>query len=125
MRTAVLIALLPLAAAAGEPVEVPGLDVEANVRAMLEAARREQAVSEGAPVAAPPAEPIQPAPVTPAAATPLASAPVVPAQRAGPPGTAPAHVPLPLKTITIQDLKGVKELADELESARRQAPERR
>ncbi len=38
--------------------------------------------------------------------------------------TVSTHVPLPVKTITVRDLKGVRDVADELDAAKRQAPQK-
>jgi hypothetical protein len=49
-------------------------------------------------------------------------APTAPAEE--PVETVSTHVPLPVKTITVRDLKGVRDVADELDAAKRQEPQK-
>lgn len=122
-RAALLWVFLPLATTADDlaPLPIPALDVEANVRAMLEQAR--QAAHDAA---GPVLQPASPEPVAPASAP--AKTSVQPAITEDPePAPAAAestHVPVPLKTITVRDLEGVRGVADELENARQQAPKK-
>lgn len=102
MRVAMV--LLPLAMMATES-SLASVREEADV-AMLTAVGEAQTVS----------------PVNPPSGA-AQSPPAGQTPRVAPPSSAPAHVPLPVKTITIRTFEDIDDIDEELESARRQASE--
>lgn len=95
---------------------IPDMDIAANLRRMLEAARAEQAGVESAadrlPAAPAHAVPAVPPPV-------VATPPVQPAPApAAPPAQTSDYVPLPEREFTIRSVDDIRELARELEEAK-------
>ncbi|GAB4288177.1 MAG: hypothetical protein Kow0096_00360 [Thiohalomonadaceae bacterium] len=114
-------------------VAIPELDVAENVRRMLEASRKEQGevavepVGDGMPAVPVPSIPTAPPPAvaTPPAAPSIAASsarPATPAAPPAPPARASDHVPLPEREFTIRSTDDIRELARELEEAKRRQP---
>jgi hypothetical protein len=111
-------------------VAIPELDVAGSVRRMLEASRTEPGEAAAQPAAAgvpgenapaPAAVPVAPPPAaaTPPVAPGAAPSPLRPGPSAAPPARLSDHVPLPEREFTIRSTDDIRELARELEEAKR------
>jgi len=103
-------------------VVIPEVDIADSVRRMLEAARLEQEAAAAEVVdRSPDSLPAATAPVAPVAPPPVVATPPVQPPPVPPTSSARAvdHVPLPEREFTIRSLDDIRELARELDEAKR------